>query len=40
MDSNKAICKYKKLLSDSSMYKLTGDMDIVTLDNYTVTLEN
>ena len=42
MDSNKAISKYKKLLSDSSMYKLTGDMEIVSNDevyDYTVTVD-
>lgn len=42
MDSNKAISKYKKLLSDSSMYKLTGDMEIVSNEevyDYTVTVD-
>lgn len=42
MDSNKAISKYKKLLNDNSMYKLTGDMEIVSNDevyDYTVTVD-
>ena len=42
MDSNKAISKYKKLLNDSSMYKLTGDMEIVSNEevyDYTVTVD-
>ena len=42
MDSNKAISKYKKLLNDNSMYKLTGDMEIVSSDevyDYTVTVD-
>ena len=42
MDSNRAISKYKKLLSDSSMYKLTGDMEIVSNEevyDYTVTVD-
>ena len=42
MDSNKAISKYKKLLSDSSMYKLTGDMEIVSNEevyDYPVTVD-
>ena len=29
MDSSSSIKKYKKLLNDNSMYKLTGEMDIV-----------
>ena len=42
MDSNKAISKYKKLLNDNSMYKLTGDMEIVSNEevyDYTVTVD-
>ncbi len=42
MDSNTAIKKYKKLLNDNSMYKLTGEMDIVSneeLYHYTVTVD-
>ncbi len=42
MDSNKAISKYKKLLNDNSMYKLTGDMEIVSNEevyDYNVTVE-
>lgn len=42
MDSNTAIKKYKKLLNDNTMYKLTGEMDIVSneeLYHYTVTVD-
>ena len=42
MDSNKAISKYKKLLNDSSMYQLTGDLQIVSNEevyDYTVTVD-
>lgn len=42
MDSEKAISKYKKLLSDNSMYRLTGDMEIVSNEeiyDYTVTVD-
>ena len=42
MDSNTAIKKYKKLLNDNPMYKLTGEMDIVSneeLYHYTVTVD-
>ena len=42
INSNKAISKYKKLLNDNSMYKLTGDMEIVSNDevyDYTVTVD-
>ena len=42
MDSNTAIKKYKKLLNDNTMYKITGEMDIVSneeLYHYTVTVD-
>lgn len=42
MDSSSSIKKYKKLLNDSSMYKLTGEMDIVSneeLYHYNVTVD-
>lgn len=42
MDSNKAISKYKELLNNNSMYKLTGDMEIVSNDevyDYAVTVD-
>lgn len=42
MDSSSSIKKYKKLLNDNSMYKLTGEMDIVSneeLYHYNVTVD-